>query len=100
MARLTNAALVPVTCIYDEAQKKYKVVILEPLEGVTGDDLHLDTKKINIALEQMIRLAPEQQYLWTLRFYQSRPDGSPPPYLMEGKPGSGYRPRPNPDVTG
>jgi len=48
---------------------------------------------MNLELEKLIRLAPDQ-YMWSLRLFQTRPDGSPPPYAMKGKPGSGPRPRP------
>ncbi len=95
IARLTGAVLVPVTCYFDESLKRYRVVIMAPLEGVPGEDPVADATAINQAIETMVLMAPEQQYLWGLRFYQTRPDGSPPPYKMKGKPGSGPRPRPD-----
>ncbi len=72
------------------ARRRYVVRITPPLaaDGDSGQ-----AAALNAAFEGLIRLAPEQM-LWSLRLFQTRPDGSPPPYTMKGKPGSGPRSRP------
>ncbi len=93
IAKMTDAAVVPVSAYFDKKSGKYQVVILPPLQNFPSGNTGQDATAVNRALEALIDLAPEQ-YMWTLRLFQSRPDGSPPPYTMNGKPGSGPRPRP------
>jgi lauroyl-KDO2-lipid IV(A) myristoyltransferase len=95
LARLTGAAVLPYTSYYRESDGRYVARVFPPLEGFPGSDDAADAARMNLALEKLIRLAPEQ-YMWSLRLFQSRPDGTPPPYAMKGKPGSGPRPRPVP----
>jgi KDO2-lipid IV(A) lauroyltransferase len=93
MARMGRAVVIPCTTYFRLETGRYVMKMLPPLQGFpSGDDL-ADAQQMNRVLEQMIRLAPEQ-YMWSLRLFQTRPDGLPPPYRMKGKPGSGPRPRP------
>jgi lauroyl-KDO2-lipid IV(A) myristoyltransferase len=93
LARLTGARLYPCTCYYDEATDRYRARVGEPLDHIPSDDPDADAAAVSAALEQAIRLAPAQ-YLWTQRLFQTRPDGSPPPYRMKHAPGSGHRDTP------
>lgn len=93
LVRMTGAAVLPYMTFYRPEAGRYVAQIFPPLEGFPSGDQQADAARMNLELEKMIRLAPEQ-YMWSLRIFQSRPDGSPPPYAMKGKPGSGHRPRP------
>ncbi|MEE8210306.1 MAG: hypothetical protein V3T85_00150, partial [Acidiferrobacterales bacterium] len=55
-------------------------LVLNPVlaEFPTGDP-NKDAARMNAALEQSIRDAPEQ-YMWTLKLFKTRPDNGPSPY--------------------
>lgn len=79
MAKMTNAKVVPVMTKYLPDGKGYEINFLKPLENFPqGDELE-DARRMNQALEELIRLAPEQ-YMWTLKMFKTRPDGEPYPY--------------------
>jgi len=93
LSRMTGAAVLPFATVYDPQSGHYHARILPPLENFPTDDESADAACMNRELEKLIALAPSQ-YMWSMRIFQSRPDGSPPPYKMKGKPGSGHRARP------
>jgi lipid A biosynthesis lauroyl/palmitoleoyl acyltransferase len=93
LARMSGALVFPFVTIYRPQQGEYVARILPPLEAFPGGDSVADAARMNRELERMIREAPAQ-YMWSMRLFQTRPDGSPPPYAMKGKPGSGHRERP------
>ena len=93
LAKLSRSAVLPFVTAYDPLRGEYVARILPPLENYPGEDSVADTARMNLELEAMIREAPAQ-YMWSMRLFQTRPDGSPPPYEMKGKPGSGHRERP------
>lgn len=93
LAKMTGADLFTSLTYYDDTAGRYVVKLYPQLENFPGEDEQSDAVRINRVLEQMIREQPEQ-YMWSLRIFQTLPDGSPPPYTMKGKPGSGPRPRP------
>jgi len=85
LAKLGRATVVPFMTYYDRARGTYTARLFPALEGFpTGDDAE-DAARMNAALEQMIRLAPEQ-YMWSLRLFQTRPDGGPWPYGRTERP--------------
>lgn len=94
LSRMTGAKVLPFATTYDPQSGDYRARIFPPLEQFPGEDEEADAARMNRELEKLIRLAPTQ-YMWSMRIFQSRPDGSPPPYRMKGKPGSGPRPRPS-----
>ena len=49
------------------------------MESFPGDDEQLDAARMNEELEKLIMQAPEQ-YMWSLRLFQTRPNGEPNPY--------------------
>ena len=58
---------------------KYEIEIQPYLEDFpTGDHIQ-DAIRINKVFEAGIRTAPEQ-YLWTLKWFNNRPDGESSPY--------------------
>lgn len=93
LAKLCHAAVLPYMAYYDPASGHYTARLLPALANYpSGDDVE-DATRMNQALEELIRAAPEQ-YMWSLRIFQTRPDGAPPPYRMRGKRGSGHREAP------
>lgn len=93
LARLGKAEVYPAITLLDEKSGRYVLHVFPCLENFpTGDD-EADASRLNAVIEQMVRKDPAQ-YLWSLRIFQTMHDGSPPPYTMKGKPGSGPRPRP------
>ena len=74
LAKTTRSKVFTCISCYDSERLKYVVKILPQIQGVDGkDDLH-DTKAMNEAIEAAVNLCPVQ-YLWTLRFFKTRPDG-------------------------
>ena len=79
MARLTNAKVLPVRSYLDSKTGRYDITIEAPLENFPTDDSYTNARRMNAIFENMISTAPEQ-YLWTLRWFKSRPDNGTPPY--------------------
>jgi lauroyl-KDO2-lipid IV(A) myristoyltransferase len=93
LARLGKAEVYPGITLLDEQSGRYVFHVFPRLENFPSGDEVADATRLNAVIEQMVRTAPAQ-YLWSLRIFQTLPDGAPPPYTMKGKPGSGPRPRP------
>jgi lipid A biosynthesis (KDO)2-(lauroyl)-lipid IVA acyltransferase len=93
LSRMTGATVLPFATVYNAQTGHYNARIMPPLENFPSEDESVDAARMNLELEKMIAMAPTQ-YMWSMRIFQSRPDGSPPPYKMKGKPGSGHRERP------
>jgi len=79
LANLTHAVVVPCITHFNRRKDRYEVKCYPALSNVPSGDEIQDAKVMNQALEQMIREAPEQ-YLWSLRLFQTRPNGEPNPY--------------------
>lgn len=79
MARLTDAKVLPVRSYLDSKTGRYDITIGAPLENFPTDDSYTNARRMNAIFEKMISAAPEQ-YLWTLRWFKSRPDNGTPPY--------------------
>ena len=61
--------------------KGYEINFLKPLENYPTGDEYEDTKIMNQALEELVRIAP-QQYMWTLKLFKTRPEGESDPYAQ------------------
>ncbi len=79
LARTTNAVVVPCFTRLLPGGKGYEVIFRSALEGFPSGDEEADAARMNRALEEGIRLAPEQ-YLWTFKLFKTRPHGAPSPY--------------------
>ena len=79
LAKSSKALVATCASRLDPATGKYIFTITAPLKGVDGSDLEADTRAIAASMEQLISLAPEQ-YMWTFRWFRTRPDGAPSPY--------------------
>ncbi len=77
LAAITDAVVIPFTCILNVQNGRYKIIVAPPLEQLPSDDHVADTVRINQAMETLIRQAPEQ-YMWTFRWFRTQPDGSDP----------------------
>ncbi|OOG28654.1 lipid A biosynthesis acyltransferase [Thioalkalivibrio denitrificans] len=74
LAKLTGAAVLPSFSIYLPEEDIYELRLEAPMPDFpTGDPVE-DAGRMNAAIEAAIRRHPEQ-YLWTLRFFKTRPAG-------------------------
>lgn len=78
VAKMTDAQVIPVFCRLDDSGH-YHVTVGSPLVGFPKGDALTDATVVNAAFEAAIRQAPEQ-YLWTLRWFRTRPNGESSPY--------------------
>ena len=74
LAKSTDAVVLPCVCCYQPDKKKYLIKLLPAIEGLSGGDDVTDSTKMNQAIEAAIEVCPVQ-YLWTLRYFQTRPEG-------------------------
>ncbi|MFT5112980.1 MAG: KDO2-lipid IV(A) lauroyltransferase [Parasphingorhabdus sp.] len=80
LAGITKAAVVPIFTSLDTRTGIYTVHLGEALKDFPSGDEQQDTLTVSQALEQCIRIAPDQ-YMWTFRWFKTRPNGEPSPYL-------------------
>ncbi|MEK9784676.1 MAG: lysophospholipid acyltransferase family protein [Gammaproteobacteria bacterium] len=78
IAKLAQATVIPMYCVLNE-KGRYRVTLGQPLDDFPSDDWHADAARINLEFETFIRQDPTQ-YLWTLKWFRSRPDDAPSPY--------------------
>ena len=78
LARLSGALVMP---FFHRRRENggYDIRIGAPLVDVPSKDVTADTARVNAAIEQMVREAPEQ-YLWVHKRFKTRPAGEPPVY--------------------
>lgn len=74
LARLGGAPVIPAMALYHPGEDRYELVLEAPLQGYPSGDAVADATRMNAALEALIRAYPAQ-YLWTLRFFKTRPPG-------------------------
>jgi len=78
LAALTDAVVLPCVARLD-AGGHYTVTLAPPLPDYPSGDDARDAAQMNAALGDLIRPAPEQ-YLWSFKFFKTRPDGAAAPY--------------------
>ncbi len=79
LAMRTNAALLPIYCIWDKEKKRHSIRTLPTLEieRPTGDrrkDIEHNTARFTSSIEEMIRAYPGQ-WLWIHKRWNTRPSG-------------------------
>ena len=79
MARSCNAVVLPCVSCYDPKIRKYRINMLPALEDFPSGDDRVDATTMNRAIETCVLECPEQ-YLWTFRYFQTRPEGEAPVY--------------------
>jgi KDO2-lipid IV(A) lauroyltransferase len=73
MAKKTHAKVFTCISYYDFARSRYVVRVLPCIQDLKGDDDVADAQAMNATIEEAVKYCPEQ-YLWTLRLFQTRPD--------------------------
>lgn len=79
MSEITGAPVVPFYPVRLENGKGYKLVILPALENFPSGDKHSDGARINKAIDDMVRMNPEQ-YAWIHKRFKTQPEGKPSIY--------------------
>jgi len=79
LAQSCKAVVLPCVSCYEADEKRYAVKLLPRIEGLPSGDDESDSLKMNKAIELAIDQCPIQ-YLWTLRYFQTRPEGEAPVY--------------------
>lgn len=84
LAASGNAVVVPFFARLRPGARGYEVFLGAPLENFPTGDAVADATRMNAALEEGIRHAPEQ-YMWTFKLFKTRPGGEPSPYPQKKK---------------
>lgn len=84
LSRINQASVVFIGAYRLGDRQRYRVTFTPALENFPSNDDVADTKRINIELEKLIRMAPTQ-YMWFHRRFKTRPEGEPEPYAMKKK---------------
>ncbi|MCY3767745.1 MAG: lysophospholipid acyltransferase family protein [Gammaproteobacteria bacterium] len=79
LARITDAVVIPGICRLIPETGCYVTTLLPPLDDFPTGDQVRDASIMSEAMEKLIHQAPEQ-YLWTFRWFQTRPAGMESPY--------------------
>ncbi|MDS4013723.1 MAG: lipid A biosynthesis acyltransferase [Candidatus Accumulibacter sp.] len=79
LARLADAAVVPVVTRILPGGQGYVVTVGEPWTDFPSDDVVADTRRMNAWIEDAVRTMPEQYY-WVHRRFKTRPAGEARPY--------------------
>tara|TARA_B100000427_G_scaffold240564_1_gene203473 strand:- start:372 stop:1355 length:984 start_codon:yes stop_codon:yes gene_type:complete len=79
IASLSKASVLPCINHYCPITKKYITFIDKPISDFSENDMKKNAKLINRALEKNIKRDLEQ-YMWSLRLFQTRPDDRKYPY--------------------
>jgi Kdo2-lipid IVA lauroyltransferase/acyltransferase len=79
LARMADAAVVPMRSAYDPDTRRYGIYFDEPLPGRDATGAVEDARHTNAVMERLIDADPAQ-YLWTQKIFRTRPTGMPPVY--------------------
>ncbi len=79
LARITDAAVLPTSVERVSSREGYRIRIGPALKDFPGDDEREDAARMNAVLGEMVRRAPEQ-YMWTFKYFRTRPGGEASPY--------------------
>ena len=74
LAQSCKAVVLPCVSCYNEEKRRYDVTLMAPVEDLSATDDEHDAAALNRATEQCVLACPVQ-YLWTLRYFQTRPPG-------------------------
>ena len=74
LAKSCDAVVLPCVSCYEAESGRYIIKLLPKIEGLPSGDDEDDSEKMNKAIERAIDYCPTQ-YLWTLRYFQTRPEG-------------------------
>lgn len=74
LAKLCDAVVLPCVACYEQESRRYSIKLLSKIENLPSGDDEKDSVRMNEAIEYVINQCPVQ-YLWTLRYFQTRPQG-------------------------
>jgi lauroyl-KDO2-lipid IV(A) myristoyltransferase len=74
LAKLCDAVVLPCVACYELESRRYSIRLLSKIEDLPGGDDEKDSIRMNEAIENVVNQCPVQ-YLWTLRYFQTRPEG-------------------------
>ena len=74
IARLSHAAVIPVSFCRRHDNTGYDVMLSPPLENFPSENPVVDATRLNTILEEAIRNNPEQ-YVWQYKRFKTRPEG-------------------------
>jgi len=74
LAEMTDAVVLPCFTRMLPDDSGYELIIRPPLDDFPTGDRTEDARRMNQALEEGIRMMPEQ-YMWTMKWFRSRPEG-------------------------
>ncbi len=86
IARITNAAVLPMLPIYNSENGKFEIHIYPELDTIGTGSSQQDANTLSSNLESLISKHPEQ-YMWILKLLETRPEGGRPYFEMEKKMG-------------
>ncbi len=81
LAKACNAVVLPCVSCYEEKSGRYLIKILPKIEGLSASDDVQDSENMNRAIERAIDFCPVQ-YMWTLRYFKTRPNGEKSVYEL------------------
>lgn len=79
LTALADASVIPCYTRQRRWGRGYETIFGPPLADFPTGDPHEDTRRMNAAIEQMVRAAPEQ-YFWVHKRFKTRPAGEAPFY--------------------
>jgi lauroyl-KDO2-lipid IV(A) myristoyltransferase len=74
LAKSCDAVVFPCVSCYEKENRRYSVKLMPKMENMPNGDDEKDSTNMNKAIEQAINHCP-LQYLWMLRYFQTRPEG-------------------------
>jgi len=74
LAKSCDAVVLPCVTCYDASDKRYMISLLDEIENMPAGDDEKDSLAMNQSIEQVVDYCPTQ-YLWTLRYFRTRPQG-------------------------
>ena len=72
LAKLCDAVVLPCVACYQPEEHRYRVKMFPPMADMPSGDEVRDSENMNKAIEQAVLECPIQ-YLWTLRYFKTRP---------------------------
>ncbi|MGP4123606.1 MAG: lauroyl-Kdo(2)-lipid IV(A) myristoyltransferase [Sodalis sp. (in: enterobacteria)] len=84
LMKVCRATVVPLFPVYDGCTSLLNIHILPPIEALTDADNATVARRMNEAVETLVRPHPEQ-YTWVLKLLKTRKPGDPNPYARPSR---------------
>jgi KDO2-lipid IV(A) lauroyltransferase len=83
LALKTDAVVIPTCAVWDDKKRRYFFYAGAPIQlkrtGDYGEEIRINTERFTAAVEQMVRMYPDQ-WLWIHKRWKTRPKGEPDIY--------------------